>query len=300
MSRDLPPLHALRAFEAAARHLSVTRAAEELFVTQAAVSHQIKALEDWFGQPLFRRAGRGIQLSETGARLLPAASESFDRLAEVSRRLKEHSHKRLLTVTTLDSFAASWLIPRLRDFRAAYPDIDVRLTTADAAIDLAADGIDVAIRLGRGPWPGLYSEELMTEQVFPVCAPGLIDGDPPLRRPEDLKHHTLLHDIGPVGWDMWLRAAGVGDVDPYSGPTFNHTSFVAQAAVAGEGLALGRTAIVADALAGGRLVKPFDLALDAYHAYHFVCLRGGLDIPKIGAFRDWIFAAAARDPEVAA
>lgn len=291
--RRLPPLNALRAFESAARHLSYTRAADELHVTQAAVSHQVKALEEWLGLPLFRRDGRRVSLTEAGQRLFPAVRDGLDTMHRTIANLTDPNRQRRLTVTTTDSFAAAWLVPRLRRFRDRHPDIDIRVATADEVVDIARADIDVAIRTGNGNWRGLHVERLMKEDLSPVCSPRLLQDGPPLERPEDLRHHTLLHDTMEVDWSTWLRASGVEGVDATRGPHFEHSYLVLQAAMAGEGVALGRTALVAEDLRSGRLVRPFELTLPLSYAYYFVCLPDSLNRLRVRAFRDWLFEEAA-------
>ena len=288
MSRRLPPLNALRAFEAAARHLSFTQAADELNVTQAAVSHQIRGLEDWLGFPLFRRLSRALVLTEAGQTLFPEVREAMDILTTAVNRVQRQDSEGVLTVTTMDSFAQSWLVPRLGRFRQSHPDIDVRLVMSDRMVDLAREGVDVAVRYGRGSWPGLTVSLLRTEELFPVCAPELLENGPPLKEPRDLAHFTLLHDEMPVDWRDWLAAAGCDEVNAERGPGYSHSNLVLLAARAGEGVALGRSVMVADDLAAGRLVRLFDFALPAPQAYYLACVEGEEDRPKIRAFREWL------------
>ncbi len=293
MTRRLPSLNALRAFEAAARHLSFTRAAEELFVTQAAVSHQIKTLEDQLGMPLFQRRNRSLILTEAGQALLPAMTDALDAIETAVARIKRNDQQGVLTVATMDSLAATWLMPRLPRFRALHPDIDIRLATSDMVADYVRDGIDVGIRYGRGNWPGMHADELMHEDVFPVCAPDLLTRDGGLSRPQDLRHQTLIHDDMIEDWNMWLRAAGVADIDPTRGPGYTHSNLVIQAAINGQGVALGRGLLVADALQAGLLVKPFDLALSAQYRYYVVSTEISTDRPKVRLFHDWLKGEAA-------
>lgn len=293
MSRDLPSLNALRAFEAAARHLSFTRAADELNVTQAAVSHQVKALEERLGISLFRRLNRRLMLTDAGQMLQPSVGEALDQMADAVARLKRDDSG-VLTITTMESFAASWLVPRLARFRRRNPDIDVRVMLSDQAVDLEREGIDAGIRYGRGDWSRCVSERLMTEELFPVCAPALLAGPQPLARPKDLAHHTLLHDDMRQDWMMWLMAAGVNGIDATRGPAFQYSNLVVQAAISGQGVALGRSVLVADALADGRLVRPFDIALPSDYAYYLALVAGSAKRPKVQAFRDWLMEEAAR------
>ncbi|HJM90828.1 MAG: transcriptional regulator GcvA [Alphaproteobacteria bacterium] len=288
--RKLPPLNALRAFEAAARQLSFTRAGEELHVTQAAISHQVKALEQWLGLALFRRRGRTNVLTENGQTYLAAVRESLDLLAVATDRLTKRQDSGVLTVTTLASFAAAWLLPRLGRFRVLHPDIDVRLSAGDEIVDFARDDVDVAIRYGDGHWSGVEVVPLMTEDLFPVCSPALRQGPRPLRRPEDLRHHTLLHDDMRETWRRWLLAAGVDGVDPDQGPGYNLSSLVIDAAVNGQGVALARSALVGDYLVSGRLIRLFDIQLPAEFAYYLVHPARALDHPKVRAFREWVLS----------
>ena len=295
MPRKIPPLNAIRAFEAAARHLSFTHAANELNVTQAAVSHQVKALEQWLGLPLFRRLNRAVSLTEEGAAYLPEVSLALDGLASATSRLLRTGDSRSLTVTTLDSFAAQWLMPRLKHFRALYPEIDVRILPSDAPVDFNRHDVDMAIRYGRGSWPGLVATKLMTEEIFPVCSPALMRGPHPLRIPGDLIHHTLLHDDmcfehGDVDWRTWLRTVGADDaVDSDRGPFFGHSYLVIQAAIDGQGVALGRGVLVTDAMSDGSLVRPFDSAgIPIEYAYYIVHPEGAMQRPSVAAFSDWL------------
>ena len=300
MARRLPPLNALRAFEAAARHLSFTQAAAELNVTQAAISHQVKALEERLGVTLFHRRGRTLLLSEAGQAYLPPLREAFDQLAAATERLVRRDSSGSLTVSALSSFAVTWLVPRLKRFREREPEIDVRLSASDHLTDFAREDVDVAIRYGRGEWPGLRVDRIMTEDVFPVCAPALIQGAKALRRPADLRHVTLLHEDMRESWRMWLLAAGVAGVDPERGPGFSHANMAIQAAVDGQGVALGRTPLVAAELAAGRLVKPFAISLPAEFAYYLVCPETTAERHKNAAFRAWLLETATEDAAVAA
>lgn len=287
--RKLPPLKALRAFEAAANRESFSAGADELNVTQAAVSHQIRALEEWFGFPLFRRDGRAVHLTDDGRQLFRATRTAFDTIAGETARLLDRGQIHTVTVTTLQSFAATWLVPHLRRFRRLHPDIDVRVTTREEVIDLTRSDIDLAIRYGLGEWPGLHVERLMGEDLFPVCSPELAAGPPGLRALEDLRHHTLIHDDYPVGWEAWLRTVGAPtDIDVSRGPLYDTTSLVVDAAVAGDGVALGRSALVEDALASGRLVRPLDITLPGTFAYYFVCNPDALERQAVRQFHDWL------------
>jgi len=294
----MPPLNALRAFEAAARQLSFTRAAEELFVTQAAVSHQVKALEDWLGLKLFHRMGRGLRLTEEGQDYMPVLRDAFDAIEGATERLVHAESEQRLTMSTTDSFAAGWLVQRLKRFRARHPDIDVRVTTTDVPVDFARSDVEFSIRYGTGPWPGTETIPLFTEEIFPVCSPKLVDGLHPLHEPKDLFRHTLLHDDMTVTWGNWLMAAGIEGIDAERGPAYMHSNLVIQAAIEGEGVALGRSRLVARELEEGRLVKPFEFSLPSNFSYFMVYPLASKDRPKIVAFRDWLLEEAALQDEV--
>ncbi len=302
MADRLPSLNALRAFEAVARHLSVTEAAGELHVTPAAVSLQIKALEADLGAKLVRRAGRGLALTAAGRAGLADLGAGFDRLARAARAMRPGRGRQMLTVSVEPSFAATWLVKRLDAFKRAWPAIDVRIDASMDCADFARDGVDMAIRYGRGKYPGLHVVRLFDDEVFPVCAPGLMGGAHPLGEPGDLRWHTLLHLDWPPNlgewpdWSTWLRAAGVDDIDADRGLHFTDESMALQAAAQGQGVALGNTALVADDLADGRLVWPFELCLPTMFAYYVVSPENAAGDPTIAAFRDWLLdevAAAA-------
>lgn len=291
MRRDLPPLNALRAFEAAARLLSFTRAADELAVTQAAVSHQIKSLEEWLGVLLFQRLPRRLALTDGGRELLATIRNSFDRIESAVGRVRRNDGAGPLTVSVLPSFAAKWLVPRLGRFQTQHPDIEVRIA-AETRLSLFDDGVDLAIRAGRGHWPDLVCERLLNEELFPVCSPRLLAGPAPLVDPADLKRHTLLHDDFEQDWRMWLDAAGVTGVDWRRGPRFSNSSMVIQAAVEGQGVALARSALAQADLKAGRLVRPFRIDIASDLAYYIVCPAAHTARPKVRAFRDWLMREA--------
>ncbi len=295
MARRLPSLNALRAFEAAARHLSLTKAADELSVTPGALSHQIKALEARLGARLFERTARGLAFTDLGRDYLPVVRDAFDRLAAGTDTLFGPAQAATLTVSVSPNFAQKWLVPRLGNFAAAHPSLDLRIAPALELLDFAATDVDLAVRHGAGNWPELATAKLTDEHVFPVASPRLAAGKPPLRRPRDLKAHTLLHAPGAVDWRAWLEASGIADVDVRRGPRFNQASLAIEAAVDGVGVALARTALAALDLAAGRLVQPFGPALPASFAYYIVCPAPVANRPKIRAFREWLLAEAAED-----
>jgi LysR family glycine cleavage system transcriptional activator len=294
MARRLPPLSTLRSFESASRLLSFSKAAEELHVTHGAVSRAIRHLEDHLGQPLFERMTRAVKLTPIGATYAATVRDVLERLSIATIAVQDRDTQGVLNVSTLDSFAAKWLVPRLFRFRRRHSDIDVRLSTSDQLADFVADGIDMAVRYGRGRYAGLAAELLMREDVFPVCSPSLPDASRPLSKPVHLKHHTLIHDDYPIDWAMWLRSAGVSGVDPYRGPRFQSSEHAVQAAVQGEGVTLGRSALVSDDLGAGRLIKPFTLSLPTDLAYYVVYPKPALERQKVHAFRDWLFEEAER------
>src|SRR5215510_5592299 len=287
MRHRLPPLNALPSLEAAARHLSFSRAADELHVTHGAVSRAVRNLEDHLGVQLMRRAGRSVQLTPVGASFAAEIRDVLEHLAAATSAATGQTSG-IVSVSTIDSFAARWLMPRLFRFRRAHGDIDVRVATSERLADFVSDGIDIAIRCGGGQYPGLTAELLMKEDHFPVCSPTLLKGRHPLRRPADLAHHTILHDVFTVDWAIWLRSAGIDNVDPQRGPTFLSSDHAIQAAIRGEGIVLGRSALIADDLAAGRLVRPFDLSLPAGFAYYLVCPPRALKRASVKAFRDWL------------
>lgn len=295
MSRRMPPLNALVVFEAAARHLSFTWAADALHVTQAAVSHQIKALEEWLGVPLFHRMGRGqgLVLTESGRHYLPRIRAAFDIIRDSTATIHAE-RQRVLSIKTLDSFGFHWLVPRLSDYSRRFPHVDVRILSTDLEDDALSKGVvDVDIRYGDGDWTDVESVRFLTESIFPVCSPRLVTATAPLRVPEDLRHHTLLHDVMVTDWQAWLEAAGVSGIDAERGPGFNHSHLVTQAAISGAGVALARSALVVDALRTGQLIKPFSLGIPSRYSYFVVCSRGGARDPVVAGFRDWLIGEGA-------
>jgi len=290
MPRKLPPLNSLPSFEAAARHLSFSRAAEELNVTHGAVSRAIKNLEGQLGVLLFERATRSVRLTAVGEPYARAVHDALDQLAAATASAMARHSDSTLNVSTSDGFAGRWLVPRLYRFHRAYGDIDVRVSTTGKLTNFLGDGIDVAIRYGRGDYPGLTSEFLADEEVFPVCSPRLLEGARPLRRPQDLRYHPLIHDGFPIDWATWLSGAGVEDVDPHSGLTFDSYSFAVESAVQGEGVVLGRSMLVAADLAAGRLIRPFGHALKSFSSFYVVYPPDAIRQRKVRAFRDWLFS----------
>ncbi len=295
MRRRVPSLNGLRAFEAAARYLSFTRAAESLHVSQAAVSHQIKGLEAQLGVALFRRLTRALELTSAGRRLYPRVQQAFDLMEEGVRDVRARSERQGLTISVLPSFASGWLVRRLGRFTAAHPEIQVRLDPNPMLTDFLVEDVDVGIRYGLGNYPDLLSEYLMDEDLFPVCSPGMarrLDG------PDDLARVTLLHDDGHGAWRTWLEAAGASGVDPDRGPVFTDSTMVIQAAVEGQGVALARSGLSRDALADGRLVQPFPFSMPAPFAYYLVYPKDYAQRPEVRAFSEWLHTEIARDTGV--
>ena len=296
MRQRLPSLNALRAFEAVARHLSLTEAANELHVTPAAISHHVKALEEDVGTTLLRRVKGEFVLTEAAQAALPPLRAGFDQIAESARRLRSDASNNILTISVGLTLASSFLVRRLGKFRETYPDIDVRLHTTDRVADFARDGVDVAIRFGRGIYPGMESFRLFEEEIFPVCSPALLEQGPPLEKPRDLEHFTLLHvEWTPHAselddWGTWLQTAGADNVDATRGPRFSHSSIALQSAVEGQGVAFGSESLAGDEIRAGRLVRPFDLSLPMNYAYYLLYPEAMATVPKIANFRDWILA----------
>lgn len=291
----LPSLNGLRAFEAAARHRSFTRAADELNVTQTAVSHLIRRLEEQLGITLFVRRNRALALTPEAQAYLPAVATAFDDLRRATARLRRPERDGVLTVSTTASLAAKWLVHRVAAFQEAHPGIEVRITTSAHLVDFAREEVDLAVRYGRGNWPGLRTDWLMAEDMFPVCSPALQSGDHPLRCPEDLAHHTLLHaTVSREDWQLWLTAAGQPvALATRRGLSFDQSFMAIQAAVEGLGVALGRSRFVEADIAAGRLVVPFDVVLPADAGFYIVAPEAEADTPKIALFRDWLIGSVA-------
>lgn len=295
MNRWLPSLNALRAFEAAARHQSFTRAAEELGVSQGAISHHVKMLEAQLGLMLFRRERQGLTITSAGQNYLDLLTQLFDRLAEGTQRLLQREKTGTLTVSMSPNFVTKWLVHRLGRFVAENPTIDLRVNATMAHINFAQEDVDLAVRHGTGNWPDLHVTPLVAEDIFPICSPALLEGANPLSEVPDLRHHTILHDTSRRDWPMWLELAGYPELTPAHSLTFDQTSMVIDAAVAGQGVALARSALAAADLIAGRLVRPFAVRLPAPFAYYVVCPKATATRPKIAAFRDWLLWEAAED-----
>ena len=297
-------LNALRAFEASARHQSFSAAAAELNVTPAAVGQLVRTLEDWLGTPLFHRVTSGrarLMPTEAAERALPEIRAGFDRLALGLERLKEGSMNGVLTVTVSPAFAAKWLLPRIDRFQTACPNTDVRLETSLKSIDFVSQRIDVGVRYGMGNWPGLTADKLMDEEVYPVCSPEILRKRGRLKKPSDLQHETLIHDLSMDGnagfptWDAWLRKAGVINIATTRGMKINNSAAVLQAAIEGHGIALARSVMARDDLMSGRLVRLFsDIGFSSPLAYYIVYRTDCVALPRVKAFREWLLQEAER------
>jgi LysR family glycine cleavage system transcriptional activator len=309
MSSRLPPLNALRAFEAAARHSSVDKAARELHVTPAAVSHQVKALETRLGVALFRRLPRKIELTSAGEALLPKLSSGFALLAEAVDGVQRQAYPARILVNAPPGLGSKWLLGKLPRFTSAYPDINLRIaarpTLADAArreqgdAENLLEGGDIVIRFGHGNYPDYRVQKLFGSFALPLCSPRLLSGAHPLLEPADLRHHTLLHyehdvmlEMDRPTWSTWLRAAGVHDIYTGRGPTFNHVTLAMEAAADGMGVVLGVPIVASADLESGRLVAPFSLHLPLASAYYVVNTESAGRDPAVAAFRDWLLAEA--------
>lgn len=293
MARRLPPLNGLKAFEAAARSGSFTRAGEELNVTQGAVSHQVKALEETLGLKLFQRERQRVILTEAGRDYLSVVRDALDQIAVGTERLLRRQEGGALTVSTSPDFAAKWLVNRLSRFSEKHPAVDLRISATTHYIDFARDDVDIAIRHGGGEWPGLEAQRLYSERLFPVCSPKLV-GRNRITKAADLLRFPLLRLEDAKNWTRLFEAAGVkGAVGP--GPVLNRASMLIDAAIDGQGIALARTALAAWDLINGRLVRPINASLKVADTYWIVCPKAASNVPKIATFRNWVLAEAAED-----
>ena len=294
MARRLPPLNGLKAFEAAARRESFTRAAEELNVTQGAVSHQVKALEDTLGLKLFHRERQRLILTEAGRDYLAVVRDALDRIAVGTKRLLQRQEGGVLTVSTSPDFAAKWLVNRLSRFADKHPEVDLRVSATTHYVDFAREDVDIAIRHGDGNWPGLHVERLYSERLFPVCSPNLVAGRNRITKAAHLLKFPLLRLEDAKNWTRLFEAAGVkASVGP--GPVLNRASMLIDAAIDGQGIALARTALAAWDLINGRLVRPIEVSLRMTNTYWIACPKAASNVPKIATFRDWVLAEAAKD-----
>lgn len=304
--RFLPGTGSLKVFEAAGRHLNFTRAAQELHVTPAAISHQIKEFEDQLGLRLIERTSRSMRLTEAGETLHKAVSEALGGLNRAVARLEKPKDSRRLRVSASTSIAAKWLVPRLDEYMQRHPGIEVQLDVSDRVRDFDRDDIDVAIRFGNGNYPGARADRLFDNTIFPVCSPALLKSKKPLKHPRDLLQHRLIHvewsgqGITWPNWRMWMLAAGVSDFNETSGLHLDNSGLALQAAVDGQGVALGDSSLVADDLAAGRLVQPFALTIKGppQFAYYVISPASMQEETLVKSFREWILEEAARTPLV--
>jgi LysR family glycine cleavage system transcriptional activator len=290
MGRRLPPLNSLKCFEAAGRLLSFTGAARELNVTQAAISHQIKVIEEYLGVSLFERYPRRLALTEQGKALLPEVIEAFDRVSAAIGMLSKDHYSNMISVRLAPSFAAKWLSPRLKYFWLQYPEIDLCLFHAHAAVDFEREEIDIAVTYGKGDWAGVVADKLLSLDFFPVCSPAFLRNDKPLTSIDNLHYYTLLHDANYECWRDWLKLAGLNDIQADKGTIIDDTNVLIQAALDGQGIALGSTTFVEDHLESGRLVRPFDVILENEFSYYVVCPESHLKNPAVLAFKEWLLS----------
>jgi LysR family glycine cleavage system transcriptional activator len=296
LARRLPSLNALKAFEAAARHESFTKAADELSVTQGAVSHQVKALELDLGIRLFDRDRQKLSITRAGRNYLDVVRDAFDRIALGTENIQNQSRVGALTVSTSPDFAAKWLVNRLGRFAETHPGIDLRISATMHHVDFAREDVDLAVRHGDGKWPGLDVVRLCSEELFPVCSPKLLSGRNRVREPSDLLKFPLLHLDDRKDWAEWLEVAGlVVNAELSHGPILNRASMIIDAAVDGQGVALARTTLAAWDIINGRLVRPFAAALRLAKSYWIVCPKATSTLPKVTEFRDWLLSEAAND-----
>ena len=292
----------MRAFEASARQLSFTRAAEELFVTQAAISHQIKSLEEHLSIKLFMRKNRSLLLTEEGQSYYMDIKDIFNSIHDATERLLARGAKGAITVSSQASFAIQWLVPRLSAFNALHPEIDVRIKAVDQAENSLTEDVDVAIYYGRGRWPNIHADKLQTEYLIPVCSPLLqqnnaTNGKPALLAIEDLAKHNLLHDTSRKDWKRWFKQVGVKGANVNHGPIFSHSAMVLQAALHGQGVALAYSVLAKPDIDSGRLVCPFNDVLISKNAYFIVCRESQKDLGKIEAFRQWLLDMVASEQD---
>ncbi|TLU67595.1 transcriptional regulator GcvA [Thalassotalea litorea] len=298
MANRLPPLNALKAFEASARHLSFTKAADELFVTQAAVSHQIKSLESHLEIKLFMRKNRTLLLTEEGQSYYLDIKDIFTSLHDATQRLLARNSKGAITVCVHPSFAIQWLVPRLSDFNRLYPDIDVRISADDKDEGTLTDDVDIAFYYGRGNWPGVIADRMMTEYLQPVCAPSLLQdiGKPgQLAGIGDLAEQTLLHDTSRRDWKRFFKNIGINSRNVDQGPIFSHSALVLQAAIHGQGIALGHNLLAKPEIEAGRLIAPFSEILVNKDAFYIVCRAPLQEEGRIAQFREWVLDTVAEE-----
>jgi len=314
----LPPLNALRAFEAAARHLSFKIAARELHVTAGAVSHQVKLLEEHLGVPLFRRLTRALELTAEAHAMLPTVREGLDALHAAVERVRSREDMVPLTVITPPNFAARWLMPRLGRFTAAHPNIELHIAARQQMVDQHANGNAMIpeqdarpdsavamVRFGTGNYPGSHVDEVFSAVYVPVCSPKLLKGEHPLKKPDDLRHHTLLHDDTVIeegarpSWNDWLQAVGVKDIDAMRGPHFSDAALAVDAAIEGMGVTLAIEPLLTAEIRAGRLVVPFDISASTGYAYFLVTPESAVENRAVAAFREWLLDEAKAEKAIA-
>lgn len=288
MLKRIPPLNSLRAFESAARQLSFTKAADELFVTQAAVSHQIKSLENFLSIKLFHRKNRSLLLTEEGQSYFHDLRNVFVDIQDATQRLVAMGAKGAITIATPPSFASQWLVPRLPKFSAMHSDIDVRIKAVDADDGFLDDSVDIAVFYGKGNWPNLACTKLLSEYLTPMCSPLLVQKGKPLSSLKDLSQHTLLHDNTRAAWKNWLKNFSVKHVNVNQGPIFSHTMLVLQSACLGQGIALSDTVLAKPEIDSGRLICPFDERVESKLSYYIVCKESQSEQSKIKVFSEWM------------
>lgn len=288
MARKLPPLNSLKSFEAAARRLSFTLAADELCVTQAAISHQVKSLEQFIGTPLFIRLPRRLELTEPGKQLLSSLTRSFDEMDATISSLSNRPQKQTLKLRMGSAFAAKWLSPRLPEFTRQHPQTELVFNYSQQLADFDRSDMDISITFGNGNWPGLEVFPLVPLDFFPVCSPSFIQDHGNLTDPSQLANLPLLHDLDHYCWTQWLKQVGAYDVDPKRGSVLDDSNVLIQAAVDGQGVALSSTILVNDLLATGKLIKPFESVFYSRWAYHLIYAKKDITNPNILAFRDWL------------
>jgi len=297
---NIPPLRALKAFESSARHLSFTKAAEELFVTQAAISLQIKSLEDKTGVKLFKRFNRALQLTTEGQVYLLSITESLEQLEKVSRQLVNRNAKGMLNISLLPSFATKWMAKRIWKFQDKFPDIEVSISAFESLADFNKENINVAIKYGRGNWPNVYSELLLEERVYPICNKKVYKNLGLNPDPSILFKYKLLHDdYSSEDWDMWFKKANIELTSPIKGTRYSHSVMMLETVDNSNSFALGRTPLVIDDLVRKLLYAPFNISIPSEYAYYFVCAKGLENSPRIKEFKDWVFNEARNTNTVA-
>ncbi len=284
----LPTLSGLRGFEAAARRMSFTEAAQELNVSQTAISHQVRKLEEQLELKLFNRAGKSISLTSAGEKLLSASGQCFETLYRVVSEIKTESLANVLTISVTPSFASKWLVQRLDHLWHKYPGIQLRIHHSLELANFTTDGVDVAIRAGDGDWTGAVTKLNLLLDLSPICHPSILEGERPLKNPEDLKHHKLLHEDNHDDWTIWLDTVGAVDVDPKSGNVMNDSNSLGIAVENCQGVALGRMALIEGDLKSGRIARPFSTSIPSPFAYYLVCPEKKYDDPNVKRFREFI------------